>query len=119
MSLSSSGASLAPLASPPNFPSATACGFFFAICLPEYRMIGDSGCAFYACLALRTEVELDRENKGLSEGETLIPLILALERDPHCHGAIGFTRRLRVHNAAEFLAYVECLLVLCRATEAL
>jgi hypothetical protein len=47
----------------------------------------------------------------------MIPLILALERNPHCIGAIGFTWRLRVRNAAEFTRYLDCLLALGNATE--
>lgn len=43
----------------------------------------------------------------------MLPLILALERDPR--RLCAFTCRLRVHNADEFLIYLGMLLVLCNS----
>jgi len=43
----------------------------------------------------------------------MLPLILALERDPRA--LCAFTCRLRVHNAEEFMTYLHFLLALAHA----
>jgi hypothetical protein len=46
----------------------------------------------------------------------LVPLILTLERDPR--RVCSFTARLRVTNLDELLSYLDCLVAIGRAVEA-